>query len=528
MDRQVCEDGLCVFKEKSVLLVTSSLLCLKCLLIPTYHSTDFEVHRNWMALTNNLSVDRWYYDQTSQWTLDYPPFFGYLEYFIGKIGSYVVPSSLVLQQEPIFSLELLYFHRFSIISMDLFYIMSCGFCANSLGYLMPTFNRKAITGLYLALVANVSLIMVDNIHFQYNAFLTSLLLFSLGFVLRGRFLAAALLFCVLLNFKHIYLYYAPAYVIFYLIEYLFHQHMKSALFRTIKLAIVMVVPFLLSFGPFVHYADVNVIPQILSRLFPFQRGLTHAYWAPNLWACYNFIDLSYYHILKFFGRIPPGAQAPKYTSGLVQEYSHSVLPNIPAAITLVLILLLLLPMMALLFRKSKAENKFEVLLTHSAFAFFLAGYHVHEKAVIMVTIPYTVLAFSDHRYMNSLAYLSLVANISLFPLFFTPFENLIKVALTGVSYFFLKAVMELVCFEPKKPSIWTRLYLFALIAAQLYSMIFHRVLFGEQFEFVPLMITSLSTAFGVILCFIEFLSVSYLNISKPNSFCGTKVQTKKL
>lgn len=44
---------------KLAILALVLATAVKVLLMPTYSSTDMEVHRNWMAITYHVARDRW-------------------------------------------------------------------------------------------------------------------------------------------------------------------------------------------------------------------------------------------------------------------------------------------------------------------------------------------------------------------------------------------------------------------------------------------------------------------------------------
>lgn len=68
--------------------------------------------------------------------------------------------------------------------------------------------------------------------------------------------------------------------------------------------------------------------QVFRRMFPFGRGLCHAYWAPNIWVFYIILDKCLAFMLVKLGfhiEVPKAS----FTGGLVGDSSpFAVLPTV--------------------------------------------------------------------------------------------------------------------------------------------------------------------------------------------------------
>lgn len=483
------------------------LMCIKFLLMPAYRSTDFEVHRNWLAVTRSLAVKSWYYDETSPWTLDYPPLFAWFEWLLSQVAALVDAQITDVNNLEYASWPTVAFQRLSVIVSDLVLMAAAFMYVRSSPDLR---SRKLGTQLltFFLVVGNAGLLIVDHIHFQYNGVLLGMLLGSLAAMSCGHFLLAGFLFALLLNMKHLFVYAAPIYLLFILRHYCTGKH---ALSRLLAMAGVVLGVCALSLGPFIAW---DQLPQILSRLFPFGRGLTHAYWAPNFWSLYSAADKVLAALLP---RLVPGWTIDKpvghLAGGRVGVAHFLVLPQVPPLVALTSVLLALLPALAHLVLRRCPHSKGVTFINAVSYALlsgFMFGWHVHEKAVLTVVLPLALTAAVDLSSCRSLLVLAAAGHWGLAPLIFTLAEQPVVVLLItlywvvayqGLSYVHKPALTRArVCGPPSSGALLAPVvlvYLAGLVAVQLYCSVLHPLLRAPRLPFLPLMLNSVYCALGV-------------------------------
>ncbi|CAM9120050.1 unnamed protein product [Discosporangium mesarthrocarpum] len=504
-----------------------------------YHSTDFEVHRNWLAVTHSLPLKEWYWDETSEWTLDYPPFFAWFQascllcatmrrWGLSQVAVFVDADlvNVVPIYEP--SQAAVIFQRVSVVATDLTLVLGVAMWSykarkrsNMLqlakaseadtsvevtssqhqdegGGVLPKggadYGRPDHRKVGALVLLSSGLLVVDHIHFQYNGFLLGLLLFSMGLIKHEREVLGGMVFAALLMLKHLFLALAPLYFIYLLRKYCYmgsggymgsgsyigrhtgspgggpmagaREHggfFPSLLWRRLlALGSVVLAVFALALVPLClsgsggggegdpwgatdmgSAADRcrTQLGQIAVRLFPFGRGLVHAYWAPNLWALYLATDRVLLLIMKRTGMLDPLACMGSTTGGLVQTATTAVLPNVSPLVCVVLSLLACLPS---LIRAWICPNPkgFAWGVVQCSLSSFLVGFHVHEKAILIPTIALALLVLESRRAAKLYIRLCYIGGLALFPLLPGPELMCLKVLLLITYMVMANAILQ--------------------------------------------------------------------------------------
>ncbi|KAM6560052.1 hypothetical protein CsatA_029291 [Cannabis sativa] len=487
--------------------------CVKLLLIPSYHSTDFEVHRHWLAITNSLPLSQWYLDETSPWTLDYPPFFAYFERFLSIFAKLVDPQIVDLQKGLNYnSNTVIYFQRITVIVSDLCLLYG-------VFRLTKNLDSKRRKSIWVLVIWSPMLMIVDHLHFQYNGFLLGILLISLSYLEEGNDLMGGFVFAVLLCFKHLFAVAAPVYFVYLLRHYCWGGILRG--FRRLSaMGTVVVAVFVAAFGPFVYYGQIQ---QVISRMFPFGRGLCHAYWATNFWVLYIILDKG---LAFFFRKLGFNIQTPaaSFTGGLVGDSSpFAVLPRIVPLTTFLMVLLALCPCLVQVWRNPQ-PRKITRWVAYAYMCGFLFGWHVHEKASLHFVIPLAIVAVQSMDDAKHYFMLSIVCCYSLFPLLYEGQEYPIKVLLLllhsilmwlGFSALFQSGravkTSSLKRKELKTSSsssaqgeegfsigLIEKCYLTGIIIVEIWGQFVHPLVLGDKFPFIPLMLISIYSTIGVV------------------------------
>lgn len=437
---------------------------LKLALAPGYRSTDFEVHRNWLAVTHALPLKEWYVgrkdeaffarpiegdgersfvskkktqnnrylDATSEWTLDYPPLFAYFERALACLAALVAPRALSLQKEPVNDdPATVAFQRLSVAAADLALAAVAWRLTNKKSSRFPSWVP------FLLVFASPGLLIVDSIHFQYNAPLIALLLFAVSKAQesqgRKEDLVAAAAFAALVCSKHLFACLGPLFALHFLGRCLGRgkaamldaessgkgksssaaSAVAASASLALPLAAIVTLVVAAAFGPFALSKPSSLGP-FLARLFPFDRGLLHAYWAANAWALAAGADVALSAASKVLApKIPlllPLAEnkGSGLASGLVQRTRFAVLPTPGAGAAALCVLLAQAPALVSALRsgfvsaaadaaspktrggkgktrspKSSATTpSFAAAAQYCLLCSFVWGYHVHEKAIL--------------------------------------------------------------------------------------------------------------------------------------------------
>ncbi|XP_044285830.1 dolichyl pyrophosphate Man9GlcNAc2 alpha-1,3-glucosyltransferase isoform X3 [Varanus komodoensis] len=344
---------------------------------------DYEAQRHWQEVTYNLPVEQWYFNTSDNnlqyWGLDYPPLTAYHSLLCAYVAKLINPSWIALHTSQGYeSQSHKLFMRASVLVADLLIyipavILYC--CC-----LRETSTKNKISS-SLCILLYPGLILIDYGHFQYNSV-------SLGFALWGVIcfsydldILGSIAFCLAINYKQMELYHSLPFFCYLLGKCFKKGLMGKGFFLLMKLGVTVVVSFALCWLPFC--TDVKHILQVLRRLFPVDRGLFEDKVA-NIWCTISVI-------FKIKAALSAETQ-------LKLSFVLTFLTILPSCIKLAL---------------QPSLKGFKYGLVSCALSFFLFSFQVHEKSILLVSIP-VCLVINEIPFMST--WFLLVSTFSMLPL----------------------------------------------------------------------------------------------------------------
>lgn len=344
---------------------------------------DYEAQRHWMEITYNLPLHQWYVNSSSNnlgyWGLDYPPLTAYHSWVMGAASASINPDWIVLEKSHGYeSYHHKLFMRFSVLTTDILIFFSA-----AIVYVMGQPHTKKIVLLF-AVLFQPALVLVDYGHFQYNSVSLGLTLWAIASVVSDWDVFGSLAFCLALNYKQMELYHSMPFFFYLLGKALALTSTKIDFMQVIlKLGLAVIVVFGLCWIPFSLSNGFHGILDVFNRIFPLSRGVYEDKVA-SFW-CSLSIFLKVRDILS--------------TSSLVWISIGATLSSS-------------LPSLLNLLRKP-TPYQFLLSLVVSSLSFYLFSFHVHEKTILLVTLPVNLLVNSHPLFV---LWFNVVSAFSMYPL----------------------------------------------------------------------------------------------------------------
>ncbi|NXG86986.1 ALG6 glucosyltransferase, partial [Stercorarius parasiticus] len=352
---------------------------------------DYEAQRHWQEVTYNLPIRQWYFNTSDNnllyWGLDYPPLTAYHSFLCAYIAKLINPDWIALHTSRGYeSQPHKLFMRTTVFVADLLvYIPAVILYCFSL---KETSTKKKASIHALCILLYPGLILIDHGHFQYPL--------SLGFALWGVLclsydwdLLGSVAFCLALNYKQMELYHSLPFFC-YLLGKCFKKGLKGkGLVLLTKIAGTVVVSFAVCWLPFC--TDMAQIMQVLRRLFPIDRGLFEA--------C-------------MFSSPPPRLANIWCSLSVLIKIKNIVSPQTQLKLSFAVTFLSLLPTCIKLTVQPSLRG-FKFALVSCALSFFLFSFQVHEKSILLVSVP-VCLIINEIPFMAT--WFLLVSTFSMLPL----------------------------------------------------------------------------------------------------------------